>query len=89
MIESFVWRDAGRAVVFRHEGVAQAPQLLREHGFAPFDLLTTPRALAGAPALAAAANAVQEVAPGGVPEAAAALLDSARSPAWSPSAAAG
>ncbi len=78
MIESFVWRDAGRAVVFRHGGVAQALQLLREHGFAPFDLLTTPRALAGAPALAAAANAVHEVVPGGVPEAAAALLDSAR-----------
>ena len=77
---NFVWRDAGRAVVFRHEGVAQAPQLLREHGFAPFELLTTPRALAGAPELAAAADAVHEVAPGGVPEAAAALLDSARSP---------
>ena len=80
MSESFVWRDAGRAVVFRRQGVAQAPLLLREHGFAPFDLLTTPRALAGAPELAAVAHAVHEVAPGGVPEAAAALLDSARSP---------
>ena len=78
--EDFVWRDAGRAVVFRRQGVAQAPLLLREHGFAPFDLLTTPRALAGAPELAAVAHAVHEVAPGGVPEAAAALLDSARSP---------
>ena len=58
----------------------QAPQLLREHGFAPFELLTTQRALAGAAELASAADAVHEVAPGGVPEAAAALLDSARSP---------
>ncbi|HWW67013.1 MAG TPA: iron-containing alcohol dehydrogenase [Solirubrobacterales bacterium] len=76
---SFVWRDAGRAVVFRHEGVAQAPQVLREHGFAPFELLTTPRAQAGAPELVAAADAVHEVDPGSVPEAAAALLGSARS----------
>jgi alcohol dehydrogenase class IV len=76
----FVWRDAGRTVVFRHEGAAQAPQLLREHGFVPFELLTTPRALAGAAELAAAAAAIHEVAPGGVPEAAAALLGSARSP---------
>ena len=29
----FIWRDAGRTVVFRHNGVAQAPQLLREHDF--------------------------------------------------------
>jgi alcohol dehydrogenase class IV len=77
---NFIWRDAGRAVVFRHGGSEQAPQLLREHGFAPFELLTTQRALAGAAELAGAATAVHEVAPGGVPEAAAALLDSARSP---------
>jgi len=76
----FVWRDAGRTVVFRHGGLAQAPQLLGEYGFAPFELLTTPRALAGAPELAAAAAAIHEVARGGVPEAAAALLGSARSP---------
>ncbi len=76
----FIWRDAGRTVVFRHGGAARASQLLREHGFAPFELLTTPRALAGAAELAAAAAAIHEVAPGGVPEAAAALLGSARSP---------
>ena len=77
---NFIWRDAGRAVVFRHGGAEQAPQLLREHGFAPFELLTTQRALAGAAELVSAATAVHEVAPGGVPEAGAALLDSARSP---------
>jgi alcohol dehydrogenase class IV len=78
--DNFVWRDAGRAVVFRHRGVDQAPQLLREHGFVIFELLSTQRALAGAAELADAAAVVHEVAPGGVPEAAAALLDSARSP---------
>ena len=77
---NFAWRDAGRVVVFRHRGVGQAPQLLREHGFVPFELLSTQRALAGAAELADAAAVVHEVTPGGVPEAAAALLDSARSP---------
>jgi alcohol dehydrogenase class IV len=76
----FVWRDAGRTVVFRHGGAVQAPTLLREHGFSRFELLTTPRALAAAAELAAAADAVHEVASGGVPEAAASLLGSARSP---------
>jgi alcohol dehydrogenase class IV len=75
----FIWRDAGRAVAFRRNGVAQASQLLREHGFEPFELLSTPRALAGAAGLAAAASAVHEVPPGQVPELAAALLGSVSS----------
>jgi len=73
----FVWRDAGRTVVFRHNGVAQAPQLLREHGFEPFELVSTPRALAGAPELVAAAAAVHEIGPGQVPDLAAELLSAA------------
>lgn len=76
----FVWRDAGRVVVLRHDGVAQAPRLLHEHGFAGFELLTTPRALPGAPELEAAARAVHAVPSGQVPEAAATLLDRARAP---------
>jgi alcohol dehydrogenase class IV len=75
----FTWRDAGRTVLCRHNGVAQSPQLLREHGFASFELLSTPRALTGAAGLAAAASAVHEVPPGQVPELAAALLGSATS----------
>jgi alcohol dehydrogenase class IV len=71
----FIWRDAGRTVVFRHGGVAQAPRLLLEHGFSPFELLSTPRALAGAPELAAAAADVHEVGSGQVPELAAGLLE--------------
>ncbi len=74
---SFVWRDAGRVVVFRRDGVAQAPQLLSESGFGEFELLTTPRALAGAPELEAAAKAVHAAPAVQVPEAAAALLDRA------------
>jgi hypothetical protein len=48
-------------VAFRRDGIAQAPQLLHEHGFAGFELLTTPRALPGAPELEAAAKAVHAV----------------------------
>jgi alcohol dehydrogenase class IV len=77
--DSFIWRDAGRTVVFRHNGVAQASQLLREHGFTPFELLSTPRALAGATELAAEASAVHEVPAGQVPDLAASQLGSARS----------
>jgi maleylacetate reductase len=75
----FIWRDAGRTVVFRRNGVAQATQLLRENGFSPFELLSTPRALAGAAELTEAATAVHEVGPGQVPELAAALLDAVSS----------
>lgn len=75
----FIWRDAGRTVVFRHNGVAQAAQLLREHDFSPFELLSTPRALAGAAELAGAAATVHEVGAGQVPDLAAELLDRVRS----------
>jgi alcohol dehydrogenase class IV len=77
--EDFIWRDAGRTVVLRQDGVAHSTQLLREHGFSPFELLSTPRALAGAEELAGAATAVHEVGPGPVPELAAALLGAVRS----------
>ena len=72
---NFVWRDAGRVVVFRRDGVEGAPQLLREHGFEAFELLTTPRALVAAPELEASARAVHAVPSGQVPDLAAALLD--------------
>jgi alcohol dehydrogenase class IV len=75
---NFVWRDAGRIVVLRRDGVAQAPRLLHEHGFDDFELLTTPRALPGAPELEAAAKAVHAVPSGQIPEAAATLLERAK-----------
>ena len=36
----FIWRDAGRTVVFRSDGIVQASQTLREHGFARHCFLT-------------------------------------------------
>lgn len=80
MTGDFTWRDAGRTVVFRRDGVGAAVEVLREQGVEEFELLSTQRATAGAPALAEAASGVHEVESGQVPAAAAALLD-ALSPA--------
>ncbi|HEU4598588.1 MAG TPA: iron-containing alcohol dehydrogenase [Solirubrobacterales bacterium] len=74
MTRDFTWRDAGRTVVFRRGAVEAAVDVLCEQGVAEFELLSTERALAGAPKLAAAARGVHEVAPGQVPAAAASLL---------------
>ena len=80
MIADFIWRDAGRTVVFRGGGVGDAVEVLREQGVEEFELLSTQRALAGTPALAEAASGVHEVRPGQVPAAAAALLDALSPP---------
>jgi alcohol dehydrogenase class IV len=69
----FTWRDAGRTVVFRRGGVGVAVEVLREHGFAEFELLSTERALGEAEDLAEAASRIHEVVSGQVPAAAAAL----------------
>ncbi len=80
---NFVWRDAGRTVVFRAAGVAAAPKLLAEHGIDSFELLTTRRHLDGAVELAGAAAAVHELPPMepavAVTEASAALLEAVSS----------
>jgi alcohol dehydrogenase class IV len=70
----FVWRDAGRTVVFGAGGVERAPAILAERGIEEFELLSTERALADAAALASAATAVHEVGPGQIPDLAAYLL---------------
>lgn len=77
---NFVWRDAGRVVVFRDSGLHDAPQLLAEHGFEPFELLSSARHLSAAGQLADAAAAVHEVPTGAVPEAAGDLLDVVAAP---------
>ncbi|HZO06186.1 MAG TPA: iron-containing alcohol dehydrogenase [Solirubrobacterales bacterium] len=74
MGRGFVWRDAGRTVVFGEGGVERAVEVFAEHGVADFELLSTERALAGAPKLAEAASAVHEVPSGQVPDLAATLL---------------
>ena len=71
---SFIWRDAGRTVLFGDGRLDEAPRLLAEHGFAEFELLTTERAGVEAAPLIEAAAAVHEVPGGQVPDTAAALL---------------
>ncbi|HET9199085.1 MAG TPA: iron-containing alcohol dehydrogenase [Solirubrobacterales bacterium] len=73
MTADFVWRDAGRTVVFRRGGVAAAVGVLRAEGVGEFELLSTERALGDARDLAAEAFGVHLVAPGQVPAAAGAL----------------
>ena len=79
MSRDYTWRDADRVVVFRRGGVEGAAGLLGEHGFGSFELLSTERALADAPALREAATTTHLVASGQVPHTAAALLESVRS----------
>lgn len=76
----FTWRDANRTVLFGPDALGDAPSSLAERGMGVFDLLSTPRALGDAERLAAGASGVHEVAPGGVPEAAAAILGRISSP---------
>jgi alcohol dehydrogenase class IV len=77
---NFVWRDAGRTVVFDANGVGAAPKLLAEYGIEQFELLTTARHLDAGHGLADAAASVHELLPANpataVPESAAALLES-------------
>jgi alcohol dehydrogenase class IV len=77
----FTWRDGERTIVFREGALASAAELLADGVWERFELVTTPRALGGAPLkLAELASAVHEVARGPVPDAAAALVDSVRNP---------
>lgn len=78
MAGQFVWRDAGRMVVFRPGIVSGAEGLLDEHGFGGgYELLSTPRALRTGGDLAERANAVHEVRNGFVADVSAELLDAA------------
>jgi alcohol dehydrogenase class IV len=76
--DDFLWRDGERIVVFRRGALAGAPELLAEHGWRKFHLLSTERALASAPEGFRGAAAVHIVPAGGVPEAAESLLSAAR-----------
>lgn len=76
MGDEFVWRDAGRTVVFGAGGVRRAAEILVDHGVAKFELVTTERAIVDAEDdLPGGAIAVHEVGPGHVPGLAADLLD--------------
>jgi len=77
-LSDFTWKDAERLVIFRPGALPDAPALLREHGWEEFDLLSTPRALEGAPQQLEAVGSVHDVPPGGVPEAAKAIMGTVR-----------
>ena len=47
--ESFTMRDGERTIRFGEGSAAEAPDLLSEHGFGEYTLLTTPRAAGSAP----------------------------------------
>jgi alcohol dehydrogenase class IV len=72
--EGFTWRDGERTIRFGAGVAAQASALLEQNGFEDFALLTTERASAGAPGLAARASAVVQVPAGKVDEISASLL---------------
>lgn len=79
--DAFRWRDGDRTIEFGAGRLHDAPQVLAEHGWERYELLTTPRALGGAPiALAEDAVAVHEIPPGPVPELAAEALERAAVP---------
>ena len=72
LAEGFVWRDGTRLVRFASGAAGEAVGLLKSEKLTPCVLLTTPRAVAAVPGLAAAAVIVAHVPAGPVPEAAAA-----------------
>ncbi len=71
------WRDAsvGRSVLMRAGLLAEAADALAAEGWEDYELLTTERALEGAPGLAEAAGKTHLVPHGPVPEASAAVID--------------
>jgi alcohol dehydrogenase class IV len=77
-LTDFTWKDAERLVIFRSGALESAPTLLREHGWDQFDVLSTTRALEGAPRELEAVGSVHEVPPGAVPEAAKSIMGTVR-----------
>jgi alcohol dehydrogenase class IV len=71
------WQDGERLIRFGRSALADAPSLLAERGFDSYALLTTERAAAAAPVLAAGAVTAAHVPHGPVPEAAAAIRQAA------------
>jgi alcohol dehydrogenase class IV len=72
----FTWRDGERTIHFRDGVVADATAILKAHGFADYELLTTERAMGAASVeLAEDAACFHHVPPGPVNEVAARLFD--------------
>jgi alcohol dehydrogenase class IV len=72
----FTWRDGERTIHFRAGVVGESPEILRGHGFEPYELLTTERAMGAAPVeLAEESSCFHHVPPGPVNEVAARLFE--------------
>jgi alcohol dehydrogenase class IV len=72
--KDFTWRDGERTIHFRAGVVADSPEIIRGHGFDPYELLTTERGMGAAPVeLAEDASCFHHVPPGPVNEVAARL----------------
>jgi maleylacetate reductase len=69
----FTWLDGERLIRFGAGALDDAPSLLAARGFEDFALLTTERALAGAPSLGELASVTLHVPEGPVPDAAGAV----------------
>jgi alcohol dehydrogenase class IV len=71
------WEDeaTGRVVLVKEGLVGELPATLAEEGWDEFDLLSTERAVAGAPGIGEAAARTHVVPAGSVPEISAAILD--------------
>jgi alcohol dehydrogenase class IV len=77
----FTWHDGERIVHFGAGTLGRSADLLAGAGWTRYELLTTPRALAGAPlALAQGASAVHEVNPGPVADLSSQLIEDVRTP---------
>ena len=77
----FLWRDGERTIVFRAGALARSPQLLAEHGWDRFELVTSERALAAAPPeLGEMATAAHTMPAGPVDAVAAELVDRVAEP---------
>jgi alcohol dehydrogenase class IV len=71
----FTWRDGERTIYFRAGVIGDSPEILADHGFDGYELLTTERAMGAAPmALAEDAACFHHVPPGPVNEVAARLI---------------
>jgi alcohol dehydrogenase class IV len=74
--KEFTWRDGERTIHFRDGVVGDATEILKGHGFADYELLTTERAMGAASVeLAEDARCFHHVSPGPVNEVAARLFD--------------
>lgn len=72
----FTWRDGERMIHFRADSVADSPDILDDHGWGEYELLTTERAVGAAPVeLAEDAACFHHVPPGPVNEVAARLIE--------------